>query len=158
MVVYLVAIVIANLTIVQFGPTAAIYNAFFLIGLDLTTRDILHERWQKGRWWKMLILIAVGSVLSWVLNRDAGPVALASFFAFLGAGLVDYLVYSTIGNETRLFKINVSNIVSATVDSQIFGLWLAFPFSIIGGQIVAKTLGGFLWSLLLVLLVRDKSV
>jgi hypothetical protein len=46
---YLAAIMAANLLVVQFGPSIAIVSAFLFIGLDLTTRDYLHEAW-RGRW------------------------------------------------------------------------------------------------------------
>jgi len=36
---YLGAITLANLSLLWFGPSAAIVNAFLLIGLDLTLRD-----------------------------------------------------------------------------------------------------------------------
>lgn len=147
---YLLAIITANLSITHFGPQAAIYNAFFLIAFDLTVRDNLHEQWRgKNLWPKMMILIATGSILSWFLNRQAGPVALASFVAFAGAGLADTIIYWLLGKKSRLFKMNGSNIVSSFADSLIFGLWLAFPWWIIAGQIIAKVLGGGLWSVVL---------
>lgn len=148
---YLAAIITANLLVVQFGPSISIVNAFLFIGLDLTARDALHEKWQGRQLWpKMFVLIAVGSLLSWFLNRNAGPIALASFVAFAGAGLADTVVYWLLGEKGRLIKINGSNVVSATVDSLIFGLWLAFPWWVIAGQIIAKVLGGGLWSFILV--------
>ena len=77
---YLAAIIIANLSIVYFGPSVAILTAFLFIGLDLTTRDYLHEQWAGQQLWlKMFALIATGSILSWMLNYNAGTVALASF-------------------------------------------------------------------------------
>ena len=56
--IYLAAIVVANISLLSFGPVASIFNAFILIGLDLSLRDKLHDEW-KGRhlWWKMLALI-----------------------------------------------------------------------------------------------------
>src|SRR5690349_14489580 len=124
---YLAAIVLANLSVAAFGPGVTIVNAFLFIAFDLTTRDALHERWQgRNLWAKMLALITAGSVLSYALNANAGPIALASFVAFLAAGLVDTVMYAALGNQTRLVKMNGSNVVSAAVDSIIFPL-LAFP-------------------------------
>jgi hypothetical protein len=149
---YLAAIVAANLSVAQFGPAVAVLNAFVFIGLDLTTRDKLHEAWQ-GRylWPKMLLLIAGGSVLSWLLNASAGPIALASFAAFLLSGLADALIYSLLHKRAYLVKVNGSNLVSAAVDS------LTFPTLAFGGldplislgQFVAKVAGGFVWALIL---------
>lgn len=150
---YLAAIIAANLLVVRFGPTIAVVNAFLFIGLDLTSRDYLHEAWQGKRLWlKMASLIATGSVLSWLLNRDAGPIALASFIAFAGAGLADTLAYWILGDKRRLVKINGSNVVSAGVDSFLFpilafGLPVLWP--IVLGQFLAKSVGGMVWSLIL---------
>jgi uncharacterized PurR-regulated membrane protein YhhQ (DUF165 family) len=154
-ILYLLAIVIANLLVAQFGPSVSIINAFLFIGLDLTTRDLLHERWQgRNLWLKMLALIAAGSVLSYALNHNAGSIALASFVAFAGAGITDTAMYWLLGDKSRLFRINGSNVVSAGVDSLIFPL-LAFGWpllwGIVLGQFIAKTLGGFCWSLTLTL-------
>ena len=93
-ILYLIAIILANLTVAQFGPSVTIINAFLFIGLDLTARDQLHEAWRgKNLLPKMAALIAAGSLLSWLLNRNAGPIALASFAAFAAAAIVDALVY-----------------------------------------------------------------
>ena len=93
--IYLAAIVVANISLLSFGPVASIFNAFILIGLDLSLRDKLHDEW-KGRhlWWKMLALICGGSVITIALNWNALPIALASATAFLLAGIGDEFVYS----------------------------------------------------------------
>jgi hypothetical protein len=44
--IYLAAIVTANLAVATFGPSITPLTAFLLIGLDLTTRDVLHDRWE----------------------------------------------------------------------------------------------------------------
>lgn len=152
-VLYLAAIVSANLLVAQFGPSIAVLNAFLFIGLDLTARDHLHEQWHnRGLVWKMTLLIATGSALSWFLNRDAGQIALASFAAFACAGVADALVYQVLGAKARLLKINGSNVVSAGVDSFVFpALAFGFPllWGIMLGQFAAKVLGGGLWSLII---------
>lgn len=148
---YLAAIVAANLLVAQFGPSVVVANAFLFIGLDLTTRDHLHEAWhRRGLVWKMALLIGAGSLLSWFLNRDAGRIALASFAAFACAGTADAIVYGLMGDRARLLKINGSNVVSAGVDSVIFpALAFGFPLlvGVMLGQFVAKVAGGALWSL-----------
>lgn len=149
---YLTAIVAANLITARFGPAASVFNAFVLIALDLTGRDALHEAWHKqGLLWKMTTLIAVGSILSWLLNRNAGQIALASFVAFACAGASDTLVYHVLRDKAKLVKVNGSNIVSAAIDSLVFPT-LAFgglmPLVTLG-QFAAKVTGGFIWSVLL---------
>jgi len=151
-VMYLVAIIAANLLVAQFGPSVVVINAFVFIGLDLTARDHLHDAWKRRHLWpKMAVLIGAGSLLSWLLNRNAGPIALASFVAFGCAGIVDAIVYHLLGDRSRILRINGSNVVSAAVDSLVFPT-LAFggflPLVTLG-QFAAKVAGGFIWSLVL---------
>ncbi len=150
---YLTAIVLANLSVAYFGPQFAIVNSFVLIGLDLTVRDALHERWRgRNLWRNMLLLIGGGSVLSALLSIQALPIAIASFVAFSATGITDTLVYQLLGHRARLLRMNGSNVVSAGVDSLVFSA-LAFGFpllwGIIAGQYIAKVAGGFVWSLVL---------
>jgi hypothetical protein len=153
--IYLAAIVAANVTVAAFGPGMVIVNAFVLIGLDLTARDKLHDAW-RGRWlWpRMALLILTGGVLSWVLN--AGAIALASTVAFALSASADAVTYSVLGSRARMLRINGSNVVGAAVDSLVFPT-LAFggflPVIVIG-QFAAKVAGGFVWSVILSLPVR----
>ena len=149
-ILYLVAIVLANLSVAALGPSVIIINAFLFIGLDLTARDQLHEVWRGNHLLpKMAALIASGSILSWLLNRDAGSVALASFIAFASAATVDAVVYHLMGKYPRWLRINGSNVPSALVDSIIFPTLAfgSFLWPIVLGQFAAKTLGGLVWSL-----------
>jgi hypothetical protein len=151
-ILYLGAAVLANLLVTWFGPGAAIWVAFSLIGLDLTSRDKLHDAWRNDKLWlKMTLLIGTGSLLSWFLNRNAGPIAMASFVAFGAAGIADTLVYHILKEKAYLVRINGSNVVSAMVDSLVFPT-LAFgsimPLIILG-QFAAKVAGGAIWSLIL---------
>lgn len=150
---YLSAIVAANLLVAQFGAEITVFNAFAFIGLDLTTRDALHEQWQGRRLWlKMLALIGVGSLLSALLNWNAAPIAIASFAAFLAAGVVDTMVYSVLGERSRLVRMNGSNVVSAAADSIVFpALAFGFPLlvPVVVGQFAAKVIGGAVWSIVL---------
>lgn len=152
-IVYLTAIVLANLSVSMFGPSVTIFNAFVLIALDLSTRDRLHEQWQgRDLWRNMLLLIGTGSLLSALVNWNAAPIALASFGAFLAAGIVDAVVYQLLGERSRLVKMNGSNLFSAAVDSVVFP-YLAFGlplmWGIVVGQFVAKVVGGAIWAYLL---------
>lgn len=148
--VYLTAIVAANLIITAFGPEASVVTAFVFIGLDLSTRDFLHEAWdRRGLIWKMALLIASGSLISYGLNKDAGPIALASFCAFAAAGVVDTIVYYSLRTKDRLIRINGSNVFSSITDSILFPViaFGMFPgiYSIIAWQVVAKIGGGAIW-------------
>lgn len=149
---YLIAIVIANLAVTRWGTVAIMPVSFLLIGLDLTARDGLHELWYDGLRRKMVLLIASGSILSYLLNRSSAQIALASFVAFVLAGCADTIVYTLLRKIGRLTAINGSNVVAALVDS------IAFPTLAFGGflplimlgQFLAKTIGGALWSMILI--------
>jgi len=149
---YLIAIVLANLSVFYFGAKASILNAFLFIGLDITTRDMLHETWHgKDLFKNMSLLIVSGSLLSLLFNIGVYKIALASFIAFLVANYVDLYVYQKLFNKSKLLKINGSNVFSAAADSIIFPL-IAFNgilFNIMLGQFVAKVLGGYVWSVIL---------
>lgn len=146
---YLAAIVAANLTVAMWGPSMTIVNAFLFIGLDLTARDRLHDAWHgNGLVWKMAALIATGSILSWLLNQNAGQIALASFVAFAAASVVDTVAYHLLRNRVWWQRVNGSNVLSAAVDSVIFPT-IAFGALlpvIVLGQFAAKVLGGAVWS------------
>jgi hypothetical protein len=149
---YLAAVVAANLSVAAFGPGATILNAFLFIGLDLTARDRLHDAWSGRRlWFRMALLIAAGGAISYALNRDAAQIAVASTVAFVVAGALDAAVYALLGDRSRLLRVNGSNVVGAAADSLIFPT-LAFggflPLIVLG-QFAAKCLGGLFWSLVL---------
>jgi hypothetical protein len=151
--IYLAAIVLANFIVLWFGPAATIVNAFLLIGLDLTLRDKLHERWHgKNLWTKMLLLILAGSVITFLLNQDTYRIALASVVAFSGAAIIDTFVYSLLFKKKFMVKANGSNIFAALTDSALFPTiaFASFMPGIILGQFFAKILGGFIWSYIIV--------
>lgn len=149
---YLFAVVLANLSSTFFGPSASIANAFLFIGLDLTARDKLHEEWKnRGLVWKMGLLIAAGSVLSYLINRNSAQIAIASTLAFAAAALTDGVVYHCLSDKSKMQKVNGSNAASALVDSIVFPTvaFGALMPMIVVGQFAAKFFGGFLWSILL---------
>lgn len=150
---YLLAVISANLAVAKFGPSATVVSAFLFIALDMTSRDTLHDRW-RGRQFplRMGALILAGSILSWLLNRDAAPIAIASSVAFGASGVADTLTYWFLGDNARYVKVNGSNVVSALVDSLVFpALAFGFPllWGIVLGQFVAKTVGGAMWYVIL---------
>ena len=151
-VMYLTAVILANLSSAYFGPSASVVNAFLFIGLDLTARDKLHEAWhKKGLPWKMGLLILSGSVLSWILNRNAGMIAVASFVAFASASVIDTIAYQFLYKYNYFTKVNGSNVVSALVDSIIFPTiaFGGFLPLITLGQFISKVFGGAVWAWLL---------
>lgn len=150
---YLLAIVLANLSVATFGAQVVILNAFVLIAFDLTARDRLHEQWQhKHLRRNMALLIVTGSLLSALLNANATQIAIASCVAFGAAAVVDTLVYASLGERSRFMRMNVSNVFSAAVDSFLFpaiAFGLPVMWGIVAGQWLAKVVGGVLWSWML---------
>lgn len=149
---YLVAIVAANLIVASVGAWITPLTGFLFIGLDITTRDKLHDSWENsGLVWKMALLISSGSVLSWLLNRNSGQIAIASFVAFAVSATVDAIVYAIVKGD-KFERVNWSNLASAAVDSVLFpAIAFGWPPSmeIVYGQSTAKIAGGLFWSLIL---------
>ena len=151
-IVYLAAIVLANLSVATFGPAASIANSFLFIGLDLTTRDALHDRWHDDHLvLRMAGLIVVGGVISYALNARAGQIAVASTVSFALAAATDFVVYRALGSRSYMVRVNGSNIPSAAVDSLVFPTiaFGSFLPLVVLGQFAAKVAGGFMWSVVL---------
>lgn len=158
---YLLANVIANLTtatLIGTWPVIVIVNSFLWIGLDLTSRDALHEAWiGRGLWPRMVALICFGGLLSAAVNVQAAPIAIASCLAFVSSAMADTLVFHWLRVQPWLVRVNGSNVVSAVIDSGVFlsclalfgGLpWALVPWLMLG-QTLAKIGGGFVWSVVL---------
>lgn len=164
--IYLAAIVAANLSLVWFVPVygplrVTLFNAAAFIALDLVVRDRLHARWhhhQLRR--KMGMLITTGAALSFVLALIfPGPgmwydwlrVACASALAFWLSSAADAWRFEQLRHRPWLVRSNHSNIVGAAVDSLIFVplAFLQFQPITMFGQFAAKSIGGFIWSVAL---------
>ncbi|MDU1573244.1 MAG: VUT family protein [Pantoea sp.] len=147
-VIYVVAICAANLLVARYGPWVTPINAFFLVGLDMVLRDILHERYGIMR---SLFLSAIAGIVSYAINPASGLIAIASMVAFIAAAFVNALVYQKLIDKPWLKKSNAGNVAAAAVDSVLFPLiaFGAFLPLIIGAQFVCKTVGGAIWSWLL---------
>jgi hypothetical protein len=147
--IYIAAIVAANLSIAAFGPWVSPINAFLLIGLDLTLRDHLHDAWRGRQLWpRMLAMIAVAGAVSYLLNPAAGVIAIASMVAFCCANLVDAAAYHLMRGRSFLQRANYSNAAGALADSLIFPTiaFGSFLPEIVAMQWGAKVAGGALWA------------
>ena len=147
--IYIAALVTANLLVAWIGPWFSPINAFVLIGLDLSLRDKLHEQWKNDKLvLKMGGLIATASVVSYLWNPAAGPIALASFVAFALAMSADTMAYHFLRDKPWMVRSNGSNVAGAAVDS------ITFPTIAFGGlmpeivalQFISKICGGAIWS------------
>ena len=147
--IFLVAIVSANLVLYFLGPIPwAMVNGFIFIGLDFVIRDKLHEIWETHLWKRMLGLIFTGSAISVFFNLGAIQIAIASFIAFLVAGMVDAVIYHALKDKKWLIKSNASNAGGSIADSILFPTiaFGSFMPEVILGQIASKFLGGLVWS------------
>ena len=150
---YLGAIVLANVTFGVWGMAVEPWNSMLLIGLDLTARDRLHEAWgRRGLVWKMGALILAGSAISalfGLLFEGVVRVAVASAAAFASTATVDALVFGLL--PRRWLRINGSNAVGAVVDSFVFP---TVAFGVVDWDLVlyfaaVKFIGGAIWWLAL---------
>lgn len=159
-IIYIVSLTIANLLVAWLGPWFSPINAFVLIGLDLILRDKLHEKWGDNRLvLRMFGMIATAGVISYLVNQNAGMIAIASTIAFISAMAVDSLIYHKLRHLAWWKKANGSNIGGAAVDSIVFPT-IAFGVlmpQIVLLQFVCKVVGGFVWSFIIDSLSRHTN-
>lgn len=149
-IIYIASLVAANLLVAFFGPWFSPINAFILIGLDLTLRDKIHDRW-NGNPLKIGGLIVVAGLISYLLNPASGQIAIASVVAFCLSMTVDSFVYQKLASKSWQVRTTGSNVAGAAVDS------ITFPTIAFGGlmpeivamQFVCKVVGGFIWTKLI---------
>lgn len=143
--VYVAAMVTANTLVWWLGPWFSPVNSFLLIGLDLTLRDMMQERFNK---WQLAGVILVGGAITWAVNPAAKHIAIASAVAFLVSAVADWATYNALRSKPWLVRSNGSNVVGAAVDSVIFPTLAFGSFlpHIIALQFAAKVAGGAVWS------------
>jgi len=153
-VIYALAMTLANLSIATFGPWVSPINSFLFIGLDLSLRDWLHTKLTKI---EMLLLIVLSGCLTYFLNPSAGKIAIASAVSFTVAAFIDWLVFSKLKGSWT-FRSNGSNVAGAAVDSFVFPT-LAFGVlmpQIIAMQFMAKVVGGLVWTFVISKTLNDQ--
>ena len=150
-IVYIASICAANLLIAQFGVWVSPINAFVLIGLDLSLRDRLHDKWiGSNLTLKMGAMIFSAGFISWLINPSAGIIAVASAIAFSVSALCDTAIYQALIKKNYLFRSNASNAAGAATDSVIFPT-IAFGVfipEVIAVQFLTKVCGAGIWTLI----------
>lgn len=143
--VYIAAMVVANLLVWWLGPWFSPINSFVLIGLDLTLRDVMHERITRLQ---MLGVILAGGAITWIANPSAQMIAVASAVAFTASALADWATYARLHDKAWMTRSNWSNVVGAAVDSILFPTiaFGGFLPVIVLGQFAAKVVGGAIWA------------
>ena len=146
-VIYIGALVCANLLVVMIGPWFSVVNSFVLIGLDLTLRDKIHDKW-NGNPMKIGGLIVIAGAISYLLNPASGQIAIASVIAFCLSMIADSFVYEKLKDQPWQKRIAGSNLVGAAIDSLVFptvAFGVLMP-EIIAMQFISKVNGGFIWA------------
>lgn len=147
---YVAAAAAANLIIAAYGPPAVPVVSFLLVGFVITTRDRLHDEWHGDLLaLRMVCLVAAGAAVTFAINAEALPIAIASTVAFGASEAVNALVYEPLRRRGVGWyaRVNSGNVANAITDSVLF-VTLAFGFSlrIVVLQVAAKVLGGAVWS------------
>tara|TARA_R110000744_G_scaffold252013_3_gene367806 strand:- start:1938 stop:2834 length:897 start_codon:yes stop_codon:yes gene_type:complete len=147
-IMYLAAIVAANVIVSVYGPGVSVLTAFVLIGLVITTRDRLHDMWGGNLRRNMAALIVAGSGLSLLFGGGVSRIALASGASVLVSESVDAILYHMLRGRSWYQRANGSNIGSSVVDSVLFptlafGVFLPW---VVAGQLAAKVFGGAIWT------------
>jgi len=147
-VAFLAAIVVANLTVTHYGAAAIIPNAFFLIGLDLITRDRLADFWGTTRFAKMTLLILTGGFINYWVNRNTAAMTEASVISFCAAEAVEAVVYHALRHQRWTDRAPRAAIFGAAVDSVVFPTlaFHAFDLTTSFDQFIAKLAGALVWT------------
>lgn len=143
---YIASVTLANLIVHTFGPWTIPINAFFLIGLDLTLRNVLSFRTSKLQ---MMVLIIAAGIVTYVANPSAERIAIASSVSFVCAAIVDWTVFSMV-RAGWIRKNATGSMAGAVIDSMLFPTLAFGSFlpMIVVTQVIAKTSGAVIWSLI----------
>lgn len=134
---YALTIVAANLAIERIGMVPVGFGlsapaGVYFVGLALTCRDMVHERFGAGG---AMVAVLAGAMLSYGI---APGFAVASGVAFLFSEVADLAVYAPLRERRWVAGVIVSNMVGAVIDSALF-LWLAFgSLDYMAGQVLGK--------------------
>lgn len=147
-ILYLLSFVSANLLVKHFGAHGLWFSSFLLIPFDFVCRCLLHETWKGFRLILYLFLLTVASgILTFIINRDALNIAVASVSGFSAAQVAAGIFYQANKSKSWFFKVNISDLCAIVFDSIVFQ-YIAFHGinpSVTLGQVVIKFTGGLLW-------------
>jgi queuosine precursor transporter len=146
--IYLVAFVLANLIVLYFGSIGLIFTALFLIPFDFVMRCIFHETWKGIELiLKLGLIVIVASLITFVINRNAINIAIASSVGFILAQIFAGIFYQFFIKKSFFIKVNGSDAIGILIDSLAFQL-IAFGiinYNILVGQFLLKLIGGLFW-------------
>jgi uncharacterized PurR-regulated membrane protein YhhQ (DUF165 family) len=149
--------VAANLLVKHYGAEGLWFSSFLLIPFDFVCRCIFHETWKgKKLILNLSLLTLVSGLITFIINREALNIAVASFCGFIAAQIGAGIFYQKNKNKSWFYKVNISDLIAIVFDSIVFQL-VAFSVlqpTITIGQVIIKFLGGLLWYYILFKLVR----
>lgn len=145
---YLIAFVLSNFIVLWYGSKGLIFTAIFLIPFDFVLRCLFHETWKgKELILKLGTLVLTASVITFIINKDALNIALASSFGFIFAQIFAGIFYQYFIKSSYLIKVNGSDAIGILVDSLVFQ-FIAFSVilpEITISQFLLKLTGGLFW-------------
>jgi queuosine precursor transporter len=146
--IYLIAFVLANLIVLYFGSIGLIFTALFLIPFDFVMRCIFHETWKGIELiLKLGLIVIAASLITFVINRNAINIAIASSVGFILAQIFAGIFYQFFIKKSFFIKVNGSDAIGILIDSLAFQL-IAFGiinYNILVGQFLLKLIGGLFW-------------
>lgn len=141
-VAYVAAVIAANVLtdlfreVPVYGTPYMVTAGTYAAGFALFARDFVHR---FGGWQVALAAILAAGVMSWLFASPA--LAVASTIAFLGAEVIDLLVFGPVRRRRGFATgVIVSNVVSAPIDTFLFLTLAGFPitFELVAGQLAGK--------------------
>jgi uncharacterized PurR-regulated membrane protein YhhQ (DUF165 family) len=147
MLVYIVAVLLANFTATWFIPLplfGLLSVGTLVFGITFTQRDRVHQYGRKAVY-LMIMIAAAGMVLESLLLAVSWRIIAASFIAIVLSETADTEIYQYLLQRTWLQRVLGSNLVSIPLDSLLFNI-IAFGgvfapkmlAAIIFGEIVVK--------------------
>ena len=148
-VLYIAAVVAANLLVKHYGPQAAPAIAFVAVAAVLIFRDQFADLVGSRTRSQVLQagLIALGALATYLINENAATIAKASVIAFAASELTEQAVYLGLRNRPWMERAPWAAVPAAAVDSVLF-ITIAFSFNfwIIAAQFGCKVGGAYLWA------------
>jgi uncharacterized PurR-regulated membrane protein YhhQ (DUF165 family) len=160
---FLAAFVAANLIVKHYGAYGLWVSSFTLIPFDFIARSIIHEKLSGRRLLGALFgLTIAAAALTALINWEARRVALASIGGFTAAQITAGVFYQwrKMKQDGFFIKVNGADLVAIVFDSIVFQ-YIAFAvisWSVTGGQIAIKFLGGLLWYFIIFKLFKYERV
>lgn len=147
-ILYIVAFIFSNLLVLKYGQYGLIISSLLLVPFDFIVRCLFHEQWKGSELFlKLGSLVLISSIITYIINKDAQNIALASVFGFISAQIVAGIFYQAYIKESYFIKVNGSDSFGIIFDSIVFQL-IAFgivtPYITIS-QVLLKITGGLFW-------------